>query len=186
LRAFFTAILLALLAYAAGFVVFVARLPQTPAVPPHTDGIVVLTGGDERLDTAVALLEQGVGKRLLITGVDMKTTKAVLGHIAHGGKRFACCADIGYAAQDTHGNADEAAEWARAHHFDSLLLVTARYHMPRAVREFHRGLPDVRLIAWPVDPAGIDVAHWWRRPHTALLLQREYVKYLATLVVTEA
>jgi uncharacterized SAM-binding protein YcdF (DUF218 family) len=183
-RAFLTTILLALFAYAAGFLIFVARLPAPPATPPKADGIVVLTGGDERLDRAVALLEKGVGKRLLITGVDMQTTKAVLGHISHGGPRFNCCADIGYAAQDTHGNAEEAAEWAHEHHFTSLVIVTARYHMPRARREFHSVMPHATLIAWPVDPDGVDVARWWRQPRTAMLLQREYVKYLASLATT--
>jgi uncharacterized SAM-binding protein YcdF (DUF218 family) len=183
-RVFFTAILLALLAYMAGFLVFVARLPMIGAALPRTDGVVVLTGGDERLETAVALLEKGVGKRLLITGVDMETTKRVLGHMAHGGKRFSCCADIGYAAQDTHGNAEETAEWAHANHFGSIVLVTARYHMPRALHEFANVMPDVKLTPWPVDPDGVDVARWWRQPNTALLLQREYAKYLASLAMT--
>jgi uncharacterized SAM-binding protein YcdF (DUF218 family) len=183
-RVFFTAILLVLLAYMAGFLVFVARLPAIGASLPLADGVVVLTGGDERLETAVALLEKGVGKRLLITGVDMETTKRVLGHMAHGGRRFSCCADIGYAAQDTHGNAEETAEWARANHFGSIVLVTARYHMPRALHEFANVMPEVQLTPWPVDPDGVDVAHWWRQPHTALLLQREYAKYLASLVMT--
>ena len=43
------------------------------------DGIVALTGGGERLDAAVALFESGVGKRLLISGVDPATTKAMVG-----------------------------------------------------------------------------------------------------------
>jgi uncharacterized SAM-binding protein YcdF (DUF218 family) len=184
LRAFFTAILLAVFAYLLGFLLFVARLPPDSAARPQADGIVVLTGGDERLETAVALLEAGVGKRLLVTGVDMETTKAVLGHIAHGGARFSCCADIGYAAQDTHGNAEEAADWARANHFTKLVIVTARYHMPRARREFASVMPGARLTAWPVDPVGVDVAHWWRHPHTALLLQREYVKSLVSIIAT--
>jgi uncharacterized SAM-binding protein YcdF (DUF218 family) len=184
LRAFFTTILLALLAYALGFLIFVARLPAAPKASPKVDGIVVLTGGEERLDTAVALLERGVGKRLLVSGVDIETPKRVLGHMAHGKARFECCADIGYAAQDTHGNAEEAAEWAREHHFKRLLIVTARYHMPRALREFASAMPDVRLTAWPVDPDRVDVAHWWRQPHTAALMQREYVKYLGSLGAT--
>jgi uncharacterized SAM-binding protein YcdF (DUF218 family) len=132
----------------------------------------------------VALLEKGVGKRLLVTGVDIETTKQVLGHIANGGPRFECCADIGYAAQDTHGNAEEAAEWTRENHFSSLVIVTARYHMPRARREFASLMPGVKLIAWPVDPDGFDVSGWWHQPRTALLLQREYVKYLASLAAT--
>ncbi len=184
MRAFFTTILLALMAYALGFLIFVARLPQAPKAAPDVDGVVVLTGGEERLDTAVALLEKGVGKRLLVSGVDMETPKRVLGHRAHGKARFDCCADIGYAAQDTHGNAEEAAEWVREHRFHSLVIVTARYHMPRAQREFASAMPDVTLTPWPVDPDRVDVDHWWRQPRTAALMQREYVKYLGSLATT--
>ena len=184
MRAFFTAILLVLLAYAAGFLVFIAHLPAAPVSLPRADGIVALTGGDERLRTAVNLLEKGVGKRLLITGVDLQTTKAVLGQLAHGGARFSCCADIGYAAEDTHGNAEEAAQWTRENHFNSLVIVTGRYHMPRTMREFSAVLPDVSLIAYPVEQSRIDLNGWWRHPRTMELLHREYVKYLASLVTT--
>ena len=110
MRVFFGVILLALLAYAAGFLVFLTRLPAAPA-HPHADGIVALTGGDARLDTAVVLMEHGAGKRLLISGVAPDPEKETLGHMSDGGPRFACCADLGYAAEDTRGNADEAAEW---------------------------------------------------------------------------
>jgi len=116
--------------------------------------------------------------------VDMETTKQVLGRRAHGRARFDCCADIGYAAQDTHGNAEEAAEWAGEHRFKSLLIVTARYHMPRARREFASAMPEVDLTPWPVDPDRVDVDHWWRQPRTAALMQREYVKYLGSLAAT--
>ena len=104
--------------------------------------------------------------------------------MSEGGPRFACCADIGYAAEDTHGNAEEAAQWARENHFASLVIVTGRYHMPRTMREFSAVLPDVTLIAYPVDQSRIDLNGWWRHPRTAQLLHREYVKYLASLVTT--
>jgi uncharacterized SAM-binding protein YcdF (DUF218 family) len=145
---------------------------------------VALTGGGERLDAAVALLENGVGKRLLISGVSQETSKDTLGKMAGGGARFACCADIGYSAEDTHGNAAETASWARQNHFGSLVIVTSRYHMPRAMREFSSEMPDVTLIAFPVDQAGIDLGDWWQHPRTIQLLHREYVKYLASLVTT--
>ena len=48
-----------LVLYVGGFVLFLATLPVTPTGPVKADGIVALTGGDERLDKAVALLEQG-------------------------------------------------------------------------------------------------------------------------------
>ena len=98
-----------------------------------------------------------------------------------GGPRFACCADLGYAAEDTRGNAEETAEWAREHGFRSVIVVTARYHMPRALEEFAHVMPGVTLIAYPVENGSVDVAAWWRHKGTAILLQREYMKYLASV-----
>jgi uncharacterized SAM-binding protein YcdF (DUF218 family) len=184
LRVFLAVIFLALLAYGLSFVLFVADLPATPTFLPKADGIVALTGGDERLDTAVALLERGVGKRLLVSGVAAETTKETVGKMSEGGRRFACCADIGYAAEDTHGNAEEAAAWTREHHFGSLVIVTGRYHMPRTMKEFSALLPEVTLIAYPVEQSRIALKNWWMHPKTAKLLHREYVKYLGTLVTT--
>lgn len=183
MRLFLSAIILILLVYAASFVLFVAALPGPPAAMPHADGIVVLTGGDARLDMAVTLLERGAGQRLLISGVDLATSKETLGKLAHGGPRFACCADIGYVAEDTHGNAAEAAQWARDNGFKSLVIVTARYHMPRALSEFRAAMPEGRFIAQPVEQDGIALKNWWQHPRTAMLLHREYVKYLASLAV---
>ena len=184
MRVFLTVIFLAVFAYGLGFLLFVSNLPSAPKQLPVADGIVALTGGGERLDAAVAMLENGVGKRLLISGVSQETSKETLGKMAGGGQRFSCCADIGYAAEDTHGNAAETANWARANRFESLVIVTSRYHMPRAMQEFAHQLPEVTLIAYPVDQSGIDLGGWWRHPRTIQLLHREYVKYLASLVTT--
>src|SRR5476651_1773454 len=114
-RGFLTALILVALVYALGFVLFVSSLPMTPAEMPRADGIVALTGGNERLDHADALLEGGAGKRLLISGVAPATSKEVLKNLIHAGRRFDCCADLGYGAEDTRGNAAEAADWARGH-----------------------------------------------------------------------
>ena len=184
MRVFLSVIFLAVLAYAIGFVLFVSNLPDRPATTPKADGIVALTGGGERLDTAVALLEHGVGKRLLVSGVSQETSEETVGKMSDGGARFRCCADIGYAAEDTHGNAEEAAQWTQANHFHSLVIVTGRYHMPRTMKEFSAVLPNVSLIAYPVDQSRIDLSGWWRHPRTIGLLHREYVKYLATWMAT--
>lgn len=165
--------------YIAGFVLFVATLPDRPSAPLKADGIVALTGGDARLDAAVALLEGGTGKRLLITGANKALTKDHLKQLANGGARFDCCADMGYAAEDTYGNAEETQEWAAQHHFRSLIVVTANYHMPRSLRFFRTVMPKMRLIGYPVEPQ----AAWW---HLGMLhlLHNEYLKYMAALVVT--
>lgn len=170
--------------YLAGFVLFAATLPAAPASPGKPDAIVALTGGGARLDTAVALFESGVGKRLLISGVDPAATRAQIKTLAHGGARFDCCADLGFQATDTHGNAREAADWVRAHRYRSLLVVTARYHMPRSLSEFSARMPGVALMPYPVEPEGIDLAAWWRDPRAAHLLLSEYSKYLASVTLT--
>lgn len=170
--------------YGVGFLLFAAGLPRVSRQLDHPDAVVALTGGGARLDAAVALFEKGVGKRLLITGVNSTTTRADLKAIVHGGPRFDCCADLGRTAANTHGNAAETAAWVKAHHYRRLVIVTASYHMPRALREFAAEMPGVTLEPYPVEPDGIDPAHWWRHPHTFRLLQFEYVKYLASLVLT--
>jgi uncharacterized SAM-binding protein YcdF (DUF218 family) len=170
--------------YVAGFVVFVTSLPKAPRDLSHIQGIVALTGGGARLDTAIALFEKGVGERLLISGVNPQASKAELKKLARGGPRFDCCADLGYAAEDTHGNAGEAGAWARFHHYQRLLIVTARYHMPRSLSEFQAVMPDVTLIPYPVDPESIDLEGWWHNPHAMRVLHWEYAKYLAATVLT--
>ena len=169
--------------YVAGFLLFVATFPAKPQGTPKADAIVTLTGGDARLDTAVALFEHGTGKRLLITGVNKTSTKEELKRLSNGGRRFDCCADIGYAAEDTYGNAEEAADWTALHHYKSLIIVTASYHMPRSLRLFHSLMPGVQLVPYPVEPEGVNMAAWWR-PGTLHLLHNEYLKYVASFVMT--
>jgi uncharacterized SAM-binding protein YcdF (DUF218 family) len=176
-------ILFVALVYVGGFLLFVATLPRAPEGPVKADGIVTLTGGDARLDAAVALLEHGAGKRLLISGANKAITKDELKTLSDGGKRFDCCADIGYAAEDTYGNAEEAAAWVAQHHFKSIILVTAGYHMPRSLRLFHSLMPDVTLIPYPVEPPNVDLSKWWQ-PHTLHLLHNEFLKYMASIAMT--
>jgi len=176
-------LLVAIAAYVAGFVVFVTTLPQSQPGGVRADGIVALTGGTERLDAATALFESGVGKRLLITGVHATTTKLALKILTHGGRRFDCCADLGFQATNTHGNAAEAALWARAHGYRSLVVVTAAYHMPRSLTEFSAQMPHVKLIAYPVTAQNIDVHGWWHSPVAFSVLQWEYAKYLGSIAL---
>jgi uncharacterized SAM-binding protein YcdF (DUF218 family) len=167
--------------YVAGFAIFASTLPKPPRAVGKVDGIVALTGGGMRVDAAVALFEKGVGKRLLISGVNPQASKDDLKKLAHGKKRFDCCADLGYAAENTLGNAKEAAAWARFYHYKRIVLVTSRYHMPRSLAEFHDVMPDVTLVAYPVDPE--PGRGGWARLRT---LHSEYLKYLAVAFLTAA
>ena len=175
----FSALVWLFVCYALGFTIFVVALPR-PALEPagKADAIVALTGEGGRLAPAVLLLEHGGGKRLLITGVNKATSKRSLKSLLQdAGSNFDCCADLGFAAADTRGNAEEAAQWARQHNYSSLIVVTTSYHMPRSLAEFGAQMPDVKLVPFPVPSEERDPPAWqtFRRLHS------EYVKFLASL-----
>ncbi|MGD0866794.1 MAG: YdcF family protein [Rhizomicrobium sp.] len=183
-RTWLTAALVFLAAYGFGFVVFVSRIPTDMKRIDQADGIVALTGGDVRLMAAESLFEGKVGKRLLISGVHPGTTKADIKQLVNGGPRFDCCADMGFQATNTRGNALEAADWARDHHYRSLVVVTSNYHMPRSLLEFADVMPNVKLMPYPVEQADVDPQSWWSNGHVFRVLQGEYAKYLGSLMVT--
>jgi uncharacterized SAM-binding protein YcdF (DUF218 family) len=151
--------------------------------PAHlsVDGIVVLTGGPERIPAAVRLLEQKTGRRLLISGVYPTTTARQLRRITKAeASLFKCCVDLDKRASDTRGNAAEAASWAAGHKFRKLAVVTSDYHILRAIVEFSRAMPDIELVAYPV--ASGDDRGAPRSFSTCRLWLSEYVKYLLALV----
>ena len=150
---------------------------------PATDAIVVLTGGSERLARGIALLEAGKGRKLLVSGVHKGVDLPdLLRQTRQGGADLVCCIALGHDADDTIGNAAETASWMAAEHFSSLRLVTAAYHMRRAMVEFRRAMPEAEIVPCPVFPDTVKTAQWWRWPGTAHLLATEYTKYLAALV----
>ena len=178
-------LLLVLLLWGVGLVTFGQRVANsTPAAdPPVADGVVALTGASSmRIEAATKLLELGKGKRLLISGVNRQVRPAELRDVARGaGRAYDCCVDIGFAAEDTQGNARETAAWVRAHGFRSLIVVTSDYHMPRSLLELHAVMPGVTLFPYPVDTDTLDAPQWWKRSSDAKRMVYEYCKYLVIL-----
>lgn len=180
LRWLLALLFLAALAWAAGFVWFTTILPR--AVPPaslRTDGIVVLTGGTQRIDAGIGVLAAGAARQMLISGVNPASGKSLIAQAPPESRHWLeCCTELGFAAVDTTGNAIEIAEWARRHDVASLRVVTASFHMPRSLLEIGRQAPNVQLVPHPVFPPLVRLDDWWLSPGTADLLAREYTKYL--------
>ncbi|MEM9706781.1 MAG: YdcF family protein [Pseudomonadota bacterium] len=183
-------VVFALLIWGGGFAAFLATIPRPGAslgdAAPNNSGVVVLTGaGGDRISTAIALVEGGVGERLLISGVNPATSKQEIGALWSGDRTiFDCCVDIDKRATTTTENAAEVRLWAKRHAFETIILVTSDYHIRRAKLELIASMPQARIIAHPVQSvyftrAGAPAsAKAWR------VLSAEYAKYLAVRVKT--
>jgi uncharacterized SAM-binding protein YcdF (DUF218 family) len=174
------------LIWAAGLFAFASRVQhstEVPYPPPH-EGIVALTGAnsDERISAAVDLLAENRGKRVLVSGVNREVTREEVRRLSNAARRlYDCCVDLGFTAADTVGNARETAEWAKAMRYSSLIVVTADYHLPRAMLELRAVMSDLQLTPYAVATPSLDARRWWRRPRSARLMVVEYCKYLAIL-----
>lgn len=168
----------------AGFCWFVLKIPTDEvALDRDADGIVVLTGAAARIPDAIELLATDHGKRLLISGVHRDTRAREIARLTPVyTKYFACCIDLDRSALNTFGNALETKRWAREHNFNSLIVVTSNWHMPRAMAELEHQLPDVTLIAFPVISPKMKDQPWWSDFETVRLLFGEYLKYLFALL----
>lgn len=164
-----------------GFVLFAQSLQRHEvAEPPQADGIVVLTGGADRIDDALRLLETGKGRRLFISGVNVRASlDSLKRRWPTRASLFDCCIDLDYQARNTFENAAESARWLNDNGFSSLLLVTASYHMPRARLEFAAVMPGIFIHDYPVVPEASRLRRWWQDPALLKIITLEYVKYAA-------
>lgn len=182
---FLTFIAILALIWLIGLFAFAERVRgYTPAEEPaRADAIVALTGPSaERVNAAIRLLEQDKGDRVLISGVNREVRRQELRALTPGStKLFNCCVDLGFEAEDTIGNAQEIAAWAAAKNYDSLIVVTSDYHMPRALTEIRAAAPGVELTPYAVSTPSLDDSRWWRAAVTARRMTLEYMKYLAAL-----
>jgi uncharacterized SAM-binding protein YcdF (DUF218 family) len=178
---------LAVAGWCAGLSSFIRSASILPPAEPlqKRDAIVVLTGGSNRLDAGFDLLEKGFGKKLFISGVYRGTEiKMLLKHWKDEPQSsLDCCVVLGFEADNTAGNAVETVDWLRKEHYASLYLVTANYHLKRALLEFNRIAPDLDIAPFPVTPDKIDLKLWWQSPVTRNLILREYMKYIAAYIL---
>ncbi len=163
-----------------GFILFAARVNrESQASLGPADGIVVLTGGPARIEEGARLLQERRAQRLLISGINPQTGRDSIKKLTQlAPVKFDCCVDLGYAAQDTIGNATETSRWVALHHYSRVIVVTSRFHMPRSLAELGRALPGIELIPHAVPLQKSMPAPWWLSVRTTRLIASEYVKFL--------
>ncbi len=143
----FLALLLLLVvgAYAVGAVVFLLRDDDT--LPANADAVVVLAGSESRLPVALSLVRKGVAPVLVVSEDDSDDDPARAG-LCRQGKvpgvkvELVCRSAVPYS---TRGEARFVASLADRRGWDSIVVVTSRYHLFRAERLFRR-CTDAKLV----------------------------------------
>ena len=140
-----------------------------------TDAIVVLTGGQNRIDQGLILFANGKASHLFISGVHPDVQKKdILKRWVGETSLPPCCVTLGKNATTTVENAKETSGWAAENDIQSIRLVTSNYHMPRARLELRAKMPDVEILRNPIEQDDLNTSE--RRIWD--LIFSEYHKYL--------
>jgi uncharacterized SAM-binding protein YcdF (DUF218 family) len=151
------ALSLLFLVWAFGFLWFVVALPK-PLEGARTDAVIVPTGGPGRIARGLAVLDAGLAKKMLVSGVDSEVRpQEFAAQFGVSPRTMACCVTLGFAAVDTRSNAAETAKWVAQNEVRSLRLVTTDWHMRRAAGELDRTLPGHVTVVRDAVPSQPDL-----------------------------
>ncbi len=142
----------------------------------HTQAIVVLTGGRNRISEAVKLLNQGLADKLFISGVEKNTSLQDISDsqdISMPEKNVA----LEKKSTNTVENAIQTQAWLDKNHITSIRLVTSNYHLPRSIQEFQYQNPKLNIVPHPVFSDHV-AKEWWTKNRSFCLIASEYNKFL--------
>ena len=142
----------------------------------HSDAIVVLTGGTNRITTGLQLIEEKKADYMLISGVHKNVSFKEL--FPETPSHLIEKITLGYDALDTEGNAKEINSWIQGKNIKSIILVTSFYHMPRSIFEIKKENKELKIMPWPVFPKSFDQSVDWIKTRYAWLLFIEYHKMI--------
>lgn len=159
-----------------GLIDFYYKTQQFHLKNTSVDGMVILTGGKERIQKGMALFEKLKAKRVLISGVDRAVKFEIIkAKQLKGYDDFFQFTDLGYGAVNTFSNALETATWVKQHHFYSIALVTSHFHMPRSLWLFTKTMPEIKIFPVAVEGDDSNFIH----------LLREFHKFYLTKIVSK-
>lgn len=144
-------------------------------------GIAVLTGGRNRISEAMAMLNQGKGERLLISGVKPGISLNLLTARKDIKVESILPIDLGYTAKDTVGNAKEIKVWADNHQLEKIYIVSSFYHIPRVKQEIEKYIKD-KQIEYISTPSDFVSRTWWKNFGSFKFLSIEYTKFLIVFI----
>ena len=149
---------------------------------PGKVGVVVLTGGKNRIEKGVDILSKGYGDELLISGVFMPSEIEAKFSLEREKKElFKCCVSFDQKSQNTLENAEEVKKWLNQNKdIKSIILVSSYYHLPRSIMIFEKKIKsDVKIYPTPAIKKNNFRNQFFF--HLKLIIS-EYLKVLYTII----
>ena len=141
------------------------------------DGIVVLTGDKFRILEGLKILNNEIGSKLLISGVNKEISiEEIKKEFPKFNQLFNCCIELESISTNTFENVREIFFWKKNNNIKNILLITSDYHLPRVKLEVNRLLLDKETFYYGVkyDNQKINI-----RMKKLIV---EYIKYLRTKI----
>ena len=111
------------------------------------DAAIVLTGDKYRINKGLELINKNIVDNLLISGVNKNINKNLIQQKFTNSKTiFDCCIEIENISRNTFENARESYSWMKNKNFNSLIIITSNYHLPRAQLEFSRFIKKENIL----------------------------------------
>jgi uncharacterized SAM-binding protein YcdF (DUF218 family) len=145
-------------AWLAACLVLFVWSPWSSNAPAHADVVVVLSGNEQRLPPALALIRRGVAPVLALSSVQKTKHWAAARRLCaahrYAGAQVVCFNAVPYS---TRGEARTVARLARTRGWKSIVVVTSRFHVTRAHMLFRRCWHGpLTMVAAP--------STWWKLP----------------------
>lgn len=176
-------ILIVAISWLAGLVAFAYTINHYQIdMQSQTEAIVVLTGGRNRISEGARLLDQGLAKKLFISGVEKNTSLKAISQKQD--INFSKSKEVALDKKSTNTieNAIETQAWLQQNQIQSIRLVTSNYHIPRSMVEFGFQNPDLKIVAHPVYSKYV-AKDWWKSARSFSLIASEYNKFLCVYIV---
>ena len=173
-----TLFLILVLSHFIFFLLLVKNFKSDYTTIKSIDSIVVLTGDKFRISKGMEILSNGIGEKLLLSGVNknIKLTN-IMNEFPKYKNFFDCCVEIENISSNTFENSIETFLWLEKNKYNSVLIVSSDYHMPRAKLEFEKFLNTKNTYYHPVNSNNNLMAIGKIKK-----LFLEYVKYMITYI----
>lgn len=156
--------------YVAGFAAYVAMLPEPSAsLPDGVDGVAVFTGGQGRVDRALAMLAEGFDGPVLISGVHPDVKLEELASPNRFSPAQQARVQLDYDALTTRQNVRNTVQWMDGQGLQRVGVVTSTYHIARCRLLFWLLAPTHEVVLLPVQPVGSGWRTLWREYNKLLL-----------------